>query len=100
MKAAFQVGDSVQWESQSSGYAKKKEGTVVVVVRGCEAGSITDRLDRFVPENMRDSVKILFDGWQRPEDCYIVAVKSKSGKGKTRLYCPRVSGLRRKSLCS
>jgi hypothetical protein len=94
MKTTLRVGDCVRWESQSSGYSTKKEGTVVAVVRGCGKDAITDRLDRFIPKELRETTKILFDGWQRPEDCYIIAVKSKSGRGKTRLYCPRVSALR------
>lgn len=94
MKTAFKIGDCVSWESQSSGYSTKKVGTVVAVVRGCGKDAITDRLDRFIPKELRETTKILFDGWQRPEDCYIIVVRPKSGKGKSRLYCPQVSALR------
>lgn len=95
MKPMLHVGAYVWWESQSSGTWAKKEGQIIARVPGTNDGGMLDRLSAFIPEEWQVATKIMFDGFQRPEDCYIVAVGSKSGSGKMRLYCPRVSALRR-----
>jgi hypothetical protein len=76
----FKVGDVVEWESQSHGFKKRKEGTVVaVVLPSCSA-------DGSIPPG--HGYKLYIPGGTRDMESYLVKV----GKRRT-LYWPRSSAL-------
>lgn len=65
----FEVGDAVEWSSQSGSYSKKKTGVVEQVIpSGCR------------PTDVRRC------GFARDHESYVVKVRNK-------LYWPRVSAL-------
>lgn len=83
MSQKFNVGDRVEWESQSAGSMKKKVGTVVAIN----------------PPNGNEHIKEKWGlngaGYARDHESYIVAVKAgKTDKAKPKHYWPRVSALR------
>ena len=67
----FNLGDTVEWTSQSQGYTKTKRGVIIEVV----------------PPNTTPHNKIPLMGMSRNHESYIVKVKSK-------LYCARVKLLK------
>ncbi len=76
------LGKTVEWSSQSGGFAKTKSGTVVEVVA---VGKYPDR-ERFADLYRGPGV-----GTHRKMESYVVAVKT--GKTAIRHYWPRPGGL-------
>ena len=90
----FEVGDKVAWVSLCNtklGCMGELEhvGTVVHTVF-----SMDHPLHCFSDQTFK-AHRIMFDGLFRRGESYLVSVPSKTGKGKPRLYWPRVSALRR-----
>lgn len=92
----FQIGQAVEWESQSNGTTSRKQGVVVL-----DAGEAIKRLPR-QPKAARNPMRaaqtlfpdhrLMFDGIVWPEGRVIVEVKP--AKGKPALYMPRLINLR------
>lgn len=90
----FQLGDKVQWESQSQGYATAKQGEIVGIVPPNNPVSVYI-LARYITGYRWGFYSVQFDCGARGEESYLVAVPSKTGKAKTKLYWPRVAGLKK-----
>lgn len=89
MTKTFEVGDTVRWKSQARGRIREKVGTVLAVVPPDKTGR--DMIHHVCLER---PPKIMFDGAApRREISYLVAVPSKTGKGKASLYWPHTSCL-------
>lgn len=76
----FQIGDEVEWESSSGGYAKFKRGIVVAVVPA----------NAFPHKHCPPQFKLINPGGPRPVESYLVRVGSRS-----KLYWPRVRQLQK-----
>lgn len=96
------VGDEVEWTSQAQARVKTKRGVIVFIVPpAVHPWASGDHLglygepdhpaNAFNPAPMRGAMYSL----TRRHESYIVAVPTKSGRGRPRLYWPRVSQLRR-----
>lgn len=100
---SFSVGDQVTWTSQSMGVWKEKTGTVVAVV---PAGFYLHCPRWSGPQQFKEDLRELgieepghFNGRKigssnrRDHESYLVAVPTPSGRGRPRLYWPRVTDL-------
>jgi hypothetical protein len=93
----FDIGQRVEWESQSNGTSSLKQG--VVVLSESEARSRLPKQPRVSGSPVRAAQalfaehKLMFDGITWGEGRVIVEVASL--KGKNALYMPRLSNLRR-----
>lgn len=88
-KKNFIVGDMVSWRSQARGSNIEKIGKVIAIIPS------KIHYTKVMP-NIRNSPcpwNIQFDGYPRNHESYLVEVSSKSGRGKPKLYWPRVSSL-------
>lgn len=88
----FGVGDKVRWASQAGGYTKVKEGEIVAVVpdgRGIIA-TLGNRANAYNLRHLFGSLYI-----KRDHASYLVAVPTKSKKGRPLLYWPRVKHLQK-----
>lgn len=74
----MKIGDRVEWTSQSAGVTRTKIGEIVDVV---PAGTIPQKRSAINP------------GFSRNHESYIVRAEAEGRKG-TRVYWPRVSGLK------
>jgi hypothetical protein len=93
---AFNIGQTVEWESQSNGTTRPKRGVIVL-----DAGEAAHRLPR-QPQVARNPMRaaqalfpdhrLMFDGIVWPVGRVMVEVKP--AKGKPSLYMPRLNGLR------
>lgn len=87
----MKVGDRVRWTSQSQGYRREKRGEVVAVVppgvHPCVAWN------RFEAGEFRISPLFSSASYSLPRnhESYLIAVPTKTGRGKARLYWPVVS---------
>jgi len=70
----FHLGDKVWWTSQSQGYSKTKEGTIIEIVPA-EHFPQTKHFDTVVP---------------RDHESYVVCIL------RNKLYWPRVNNLKKK----
>lgn len=85
-KAMFNIGDRVEWKSQSGGSTKIKTGTVVMRV---EKGQSAIRIHKATfPDHSR-----MFDGLSRNHVSFLVEV-IKNTATVPKLYWQRVSGLK------
>lgn len=84
----FKVGDKVRWQSQSSSSMTEKVGEIVAVVPSNESL----RYFRTIIGKYR---RLGVFGMSRNHESYLVAVPSKTGRGKPVLYWPRVRHLRK-----
>ena len=84
----FTVGSKVAWTSMAHGSMVEKHGKVISIV---QAGA--DACNSIWPRDANYSVQ--FDGiMPRNHESYLVEVKTgKDGRGKPKLYWPRVSAL-------
>jgi hypothetical protein len=84
----FKKGDIVVWGSQSAGFYKEKQGLIVEVI---QPGQNPYRLKQFPYELYRkvDPSTVL----PRKQESYLIAVKGKTNKSKSKLYWPRVTHL-------
>lgn len=84
MTTMFSLGDTVQWTSQSAGYAKTKSGVVeeVVPVKGMP------NRDRFLQLYRGSGV-----GSPRDQVSYVVRVPGKTAKSAGTVYWPRAAAL-------
>lgn len=80
----FELGDSVEWDSQAAGRWKTKQGVVVRVLGEYEAFTDKDRAD--FPNLFRGSGV----GMPRKGKSYVVAV----GKAPFKFYWPNANKLR------
>lgn len=83
------VGSTVSWTSQSGSYSKTKTGKIVAVV---PAGEFVNRIAKGLGDKYKPSSTAGF-GFRRDHDTFLVAVPSKSGKGRETLYWPRMQHL-------
>lgn len=88
------VGDWVEWESQSAGSWTQKKGKVVAVVPANTA--FWQWAQRNANAVALGKYTQMFDGGigKRKEVSYLVAVESETGRAKPKLYWPRTSALR------
>lgn len=85
----FDVGDKVRWVSTSGGYDKEKCGTVVRVV-----AAYGHPREAFTAAHQETGASFMGDfGLARDHESYIIHVSTPTGRGKGRLYWPRVKGL-------
>lgn len=87
----FKVGDKVRWTSQSQGYVREKRGKVVAAIQAHEHPMETAAQ---LAETGFNDAWIAYS-LPRNHESYLVAVPTKSGRGKPRLYWPLVSLLRK-----
>lgn len=89
---AFQLGDTVSWNSQAGGCRTIKRGKVWLVVPIC--GRLQQVLKRWMdgPDWKQYQPMFDFSGAPRLEESYVICVPS-PGKAKPKLYWPRVSAL-------
>jgi len=87
----FKKGDIVTWSSQAGGVMTEKTGKIIGVLQPKESPYISNY--RWNECKFNPSAKRMFDGCPRDHESYIIQVETKTGKGKPRLYWPRVSGL-------
>jgi len=83
---AFNVGDTVEWKSQSGGYSKIKRGEVVLVLSPGEPLK-TEKLNR---AGLRTNSSCGY-GLPRYHESYVVRIGNQA-------YWPRVKNLHRPSL--
>ena len=95
----FKIGDRVRWSSQAAGITKIKEGQVVAVIpmgippKDTNFGKINE-FYRLWGRTKSPNYKIMFDGWPRNQESYIVEVPGgKTDKATPKLYWPLVSKL-------
>lgn len=96
------LGDEVEWTSQAGGNSKTKRGTIVAIVPagwypfvdqwnrgkvGLKAPYHTERIQGVF------HTSTLGRGYAREKESFLVSVPTKTGKGRPRLYWPRVSQL-------
>lgn len=93
MSEQYQIGQTVEWSSQANGTRKQKRGVVVAVVPRDRTPRTVIPTSPAIPQ----SYKLILDtrSGSRNHESYIVAVPSKSGRGKVQLYWPRTSALRK-----
>lgn len=89
---AFQLGDTVKWNSQAGGVRTTKQGTVWAVVPIC--GILKKVLKPWMESSYWKNYQPMFDfsGAPRLIESYVICVPS-TGKAKPKLYWPRVSEL-------
>jgi len=89
--AEFKIGDNVEWESTSFGSTTQKHGRIVAVIPpNCGPGEYIEKASAAA-----DGARYASGGGPglpRDHESYIVHVPS--GKGKGKLYWPRVKNLR------
>lgn len=87
---SFILGQKVQWTSQAQGCEKKKEGVVVYAWKG-----VKQQTPVKVAEDLFSDCSRMFDGYKFKEGEVLVKVATgKNGKGKPKLYKPKLKGLR------
>lgn len=90
-QTTFSVGDWVSWVSQAQGTWLKKTGEIVAVIPAnvpywkWRNNTDFDQADYILHTDLGSTM--------RKEISYLVAVPSKSGKGKPHLYWPRTWAL-------
>lgn len=89
----FKVGDPVFWKSQSGGYSKEKFGNIHYIIPPNESVLTQNHSNNFNPGYYGKYTQMFDGGLPRDHESYIVIVPSKSGKGKSKIYWPRVSAL-------
>lgn len=83
----FILGQIVQWVSQGSGTSALKEGTIVAIVpEGVYPHTVAQQFGDFY-----NTKPLRGFGLPRKGETYLVAVRN--GKGKAKLYWPRVAKL-------
>ena len=85
----FELGQTVEWVSQSGGYSKRKEGIIVRIIRPGETPYRLRDFDYSVYRKVDASTVLP----RYHEESYLIAVKGKTNKSKSKLYWPRVSHL-------
>lgn len=90
---SFSVNEKVSWESQSAGSTTRKEGVIIFKVPADKAATNRELVQKYNPGHKNN---MMFDGCiPRGHVSYVVSVPSKSGKGKPKLYWPKVSQLKK-----
>lgn len=84
MTIQFNVGDAVQWTSQSQGSSKTKRGTVHAIVPVGRTATV------FIPKGT-PKASIKFDGLYSDRERYVIAVPRGGKSVKVDYYCPRPS---------
>lgn len=94
-KSSFKVGDLVEWESTSFGVTTPKKGRIVKVIppNDSRLGEYVEQASAAVGGARYVSGAGL--GLPRDHESYIVHVLTPTGKGKGKLYWPRVKHLRK-----
>lgn len=88
---SFTTGDRVCWESQAGGAWKKKIGIIVAVVQ--PHAYPKDCVP--MPRKFYNTAAMDGGGLPRDHESYLVEVnESKTGRGKPKLFWPRVFALR------
>lgn len=90
----LQIGDWVQWESQAQGTWLEKVGQIVAIIPARVAYWEWYQTSR--PAGFNDDNFIVhtdLGSTMRSEQSYLVAVPSKTGRGKKHLYWPRAWAL-------
>ena len=80
MSKKFEIGQKVCWSSQALGYTTTKVGLIETVV---PAGVAPRALN----------IDATNDGMPRDHESYLVRVPTPAGKGKGKLYWPKVANL-------
>lgn len=86
----FKIGDKVEWTSSAAGTTKTKQGSVIAVLP--EGGMPRDVIR--LEEQRLYKVMVDARSLYRNHESYLVSVPTKSGRGRPRLYWPRVSALK------
>jgi hypothetical protein len=81
---SFEIGDKIEWESQAGGKTTRKRGEIRYVIEDYE----------YVSSKNYPLHRTMFDSGRRKHKSYLVSVPS-TGRGKYKLYWPRVSALRK-----
>lgn len=88
----MKIGDKVWWFSQANSTLKRKQGEIVRVIPAFTA--LTESEGRELAQQYAVNHTLYgMLGVTRKVESYFVAVPSPSGKGKPRLYWPRVQYL-------
>lgn len=92
----FNIGDMVEWTSQSGSYEKTKRGVVVMTMQdaAAELGGRTGSYPTRVAERMYPGHKRMFDGMQWASGGVMVEVID-TKRGKPKLYMPHGKNLGR-----
>lgn len=94
MSEQYQIGETVEWSSSAAGTTKQKRGVIVAVV----PADYIKMTVLLLGADYASRYSIQFDGHTclyRFKESYLVAVPTKSGRGKAKLYWPRTSALRK-----
>lgn len=92
MANRFEIDSIVEWSSQANGTMKAKRGKVVCVVP--KKVKPLDALNQIHPLGFPYKSHVDPRSYSRNHESYLVAVPTKKGRGRLRLYWPRVSQLR------
>ena len=79
-ESGFEIGDTVEWESQSGGKIRRKVGTIIKIV----PADTVQHMGIDFPEDLL----CMFDGMSRIHESYLVQVGRK-------IYWPRVKWLKK-----
>lgn len=95
----FAINETVKWTSSAAGTTKTKRGDVVAGVPSWVSVHRRILLTELLGESWQSKYKPMLDSTvsllPRDDVSYLVAVPTKSGRGKLKLYWPRVSQLRK-----
>ncbi len=92
----FELGDSVTWVSGAAGVYTEKYGIIVKVIPAGVSQFDAERQYLSETNQLRQiNVKSMLGiaAWARDHESYFVLVASKSGRGKPKLYHPKVNAL-------
>lgn len=95
MSDNINIGDSVEWTSSAAGTTKTKRGKVVAIVPAKGLASVVTFFCQDWRERYSASGLNSLSFFGRGHESYLIAVPTKTGRGRQCLYWPRTSQLRK-----